>query len=269
MIASAHGERCGPYSGRYRFPDSRRRDCRPSRRHYAGRSRAASWWSPRKRWANRTRSMRRAASPSQSAALRTSSCIWKTRSPPAMGWWIRSRRGCWWRKVRRAWKNCCGGTRASIAMQRGELMLTREGAHSRNRILHANGDATGRGDWAFTACPRIRDAGHHALAVDAADRSAITSDGRRCGATLLDENGEIRTVHARSVLLASGGAGQVYSDTTNPAVATGDGIAAALARRRRTGRHGVLSVSSHRAEPARACLASCSPRRCAARARGW
>jgi L-aspartate oxidase len=57
----------------------------------------------------------------------------------------------------------------------------------------------------------------------------LTSDGRVSGALLLDENAEIRTVHARSVLLASGGAGQVYSDTTNPAVATGDGIAAALA----------------------------------------
>ncbi len=57
----------------------------------------------------------------------------------------------------------------------------------------------------------------------------LTTDGRVSGARLLDENGEIRTVQARAVLLASGGAGQVYSDTTNPAVATGDGIAAAHA----------------------------------------
>jgi L-aspartate oxidase len=110
----------------------------------------------------------------------------------------------------------------------GELMLTREGAHSRNRILHANGDATGR------------EIGR-ALLAHASATPGITllpwtlltdlliSDGRVNGAVLLDENGEIRTVHARSVLLASGGAGQVYSDTTNPAVATGDGIAAALA----------------------------------------
>jgi L-aspartate oxidase len=110
----------------------------------------------------------------------------------------------------------------------GELMLTREGAHSRNRILHANGDATGR------------EIGRALLAHASATTGItllpwtlltdlLTADGRVCGARLLDENGEIRTVRARSVLLASGGAGQVYSDTTNPAVATGDGIAAALA----------------------------------------
>src|SRR5271169_3337448 len=77
--------------------------------------------------------------------------------------------------------------------ENGKLMLTREGAHSRNRILHAHGDAT----------------------------------GAEIGRSLLDANGELHTVRARAVLLASGGAGQVYSDTTNPAVATGDGIAMA------------------------------------------
>jgi L-aspartate oxidase len=110
----------------------------------------------------------------------------------------------------------------------GELMLTREGAHSRNRILHANGDATGR------------EIGRALLAHASATpgitllpwtllTDLLTAEGRVRGARLLDENGEIRTVQARSVLLASGGAGQVYRDTTNPAVATGDGIAAALA----------------------------------------
>lgn len=110
----------------------------------------------------------------------------------------------------------------------GELMLTREGAHSRNRILHANGDATGR------------EIGRALLAHATATRGItllpwtlltdlVTADGRVVGARLLDESGGIQTVRARAVLLASGGAGQVYSDTTNPAVATGDGIAAAHA----------------------------------------
>ena len=55
----------------------------------------------------------------------------------------------------------------------------------------------------------------------------IVEGGRVVGATLLDGEGGLRAVLARAVLLASGGAGQVYSDTTNPAVATGDGIAMA------------------------------------------
>jgi L-aspartate oxidase len=55
----------------------------------------------------------------------------------------------------------------------------------------------------------------------------LVEDGRVVGATLLDGEGGLHVVRARAVLLASGGAGQVYSDTTNPAVATGDGIAMA------------------------------------------
>lgn len=110
----------------------------------------------------------------------------------------------------------------------GELMLTREGAHSRNRILHANGDATGR-EIGRALLARASTTPGITLLPWTLLTDLLTADGRVCGARLLDENGEIRTVRARSVLLASGGAGQVYSDTTNPAVATGDGIAAALA----------------------------------------
>jgi len=110
----------------------------------------------------------------------------------------------------------------------GELMLTREGAHSRNRILHANGDATGREIGRALLAHAYATPGITLLPWTLLT-DLLTAGGRVCGARLLDENGEIRTVRARSVLLASGGAGQVYSDTTNPAVATGDGIAAALA----------------------------------------
>jgi L-aspartate oxidase len=110
----------------------------------------------------------------------------------------------------------------------GELMLTREGAHSRNRILHANGDATGREIGRALLAHAYATPGITLLPWTLLT-DLLTAGERVCGARLLDENGEIRTVRARSVLLASGGAGQVYSDTTNPAVATGDGIAAALA----------------------------------------
>lgn len=111
-----------------------------------------------------------------------------------------------------------------------QLLLAREAAHSLPRILHANGDATGaeisRSLLAYAQThPRIRFAAWTML------RSLVVVDARVAGADLLAqaETGETRQwrVSARSVLIASGGAGQVYSDTTNPAVATGDGIALA------------------------------------------
>ncbi|MFP5227472.1 MAG: L-aspartate oxidase [Acidobacteriota bacterium] len=108
----------------------------------------------------------------------------------------------------------------------GKLMLTREGAHSRNRILHAHGDATG----AEIGRSLLR----HARAMPNITLQEWTTtvgleleDGAVAGVQLLDRDGLKRSVGARAVLLASGGAGQVYSDTTNPAVATGDGIAMA------------------------------------------
>jgi L-aspartate oxidase len=110
----------------------------------------------------------------------------------------------------------------------GELMLTREGAHSRNRILHANGDATGR-EIGRALLARASATPGITLLPWTLLTDLLTADERVIGACLLDESGEIRTVQARAVLLASGGAGQVYSDTTNPAVATGDGIAVAHA----------------------------------------
>jgi L-aspartate oxidase len=110
--------------------------------------------------------------------------------------------------------------------EEGELMRTREGAHSRSRILHANGDATGK----EIAVSLLR----HARAIKAIELmewvtsvDLIVEKGHVKGATLLDGESELLVVRARAVLLASGGAGQVYSDTTNPPVATGDGIAMA------------------------------------------
>jgi L-aspartate oxidase len=109
----------------------------------------------------------------------------------------------------------------------GELLLTREGAHSRNRILHANGDATG----AEIGRSLLAHAQSHP-AIRFLDWTTCIDllkgeNGRVAGASLLCPDGSILHAWGRAVLLASGGAGQVYSDTTNPAVATGDGIAAA------------------------------------------
>jgi L-aspartate oxidase len=108
----------------------------------------------------------------------------------------------------------------------GELLRTREGAHSLSRILHANGDATGR-EIAVSLLRHAREIPQIELMEWTTSVDLIVEAGRVSGATLLDGEGGLRVVQARAVLLASGGAGQVYSDTTNPAVATGDGIAMA------------------------------------------
>jgi L-aspartate oxidase len=107
----------------------------------------------------------------------------------------------------------------------GTLALAIEGAHSARRVLHA-ADATGR-EIGRTLWARVRPlanviAHDHARAVD-----LIVEGGRCVGARFLQEDGTLATARAGMVLLATGGAGQVYSDTTNPPVATGDGIAMA------------------------------------------
>ncbi len=110
--------------------------------------------------------------------------------------------------------------------ENGKLMLTREGAHSRHRILHANGDATGAEiGRSLLACAREHE--NITLLEWTTTADLITNNGAVVGAILLAPTGDVHAVPARAVLLASGGAGQVYSDTTNPAVATGDGIAMA------------------------------------------
>jgi len=108
----------------------------------------------------------------------------------------------------------------------GRLMLTREGAHSRNRILHAHGDATGA-EIGRSLLRHARSIPKITLVEWTTTVELIVEGGAVTGAVLLSRDGEVSVVRARAVLLASGGAGQVYSDTTNPAVATGDGIAMA------------------------------------------
>jgi L-aspartate oxidase len=115
---------------------------------------------------------------------------------------------------------------AKFDSKNGELLRTREGAHSLARILHANGDATGaeisRSLVSFARVhKRIR------FAEWSTVTGLIVADGRVVGADLLHRDNECERVSAGAVLIAAGGAGQVYSDTTNPGVATGDGIALA------------------------------------------
>ena len=114
----------------------------------------------------------------------------------------------------------------------GELQLTREGGHHRDRIVHAGGDATGAEVSralvaAVLAHPRIQVI-EHALVLDL----LRTADGRTAGVTLhvlgAGTQDGVGAVHARAVVLATGGMGQVFSSTTNPPVSTGDGVALAL-----------------------------------------
>jgi L-aspartate oxidase len=108
----------------------------------------------------------------------------------------------------------------------GELMRTREGAHSLPRILHANGDATGR-EIGRALLERVAQEPRIHLHERVTMRELVVRDGRVIGVQALDEHNRPLTFLGSGVLLASGGAGQVYSDTTNPGVATGDGIAVA------------------------------------------
>ncbi len=108
----------------------------------------------------------------------------------------------------------------------GELMLTREGAHSRSRILHARGDATGA-EIGRSLLAKAKSIPSITLKEWTTCIDLLVDDGEVTGLRFLERDGQVSETRARAVLLASGGAGQVYSDTTNPLVATGDGIAMA------------------------------------------
>lgn len=117
----------------------------------------------------------------------------------------------------------------------GDIKLTREGGHHRDRIAHAGGDATGKeiSRALIEALRRVLDDPgieviEHALVVD-----LLTDDEGRVSGTTLHVIGEgqidgVGAAYASAVVLATGGLGQIYASTTNPPVSTGDGIAAAM-----------------------------------------
>ena len=109
----------------------------------------------------------------------------------------------------------------------GELQFTREGGHNKHRVVHAGGDATGR--------ETIR-----ALSYIVSERKNISFSGFTClfdilvnddgvtGIVVRYNDSEFRLILTKRVIIATGGVGQLYKSSTNPIVATGDGIAAAI-----------------------------------------
>jgi L-aspartate oxidase len=119
----------------------------------------------------------------------------------------------------------------------GGFALTREGGHHRNRVAHAGGDATGlemqRALLAAVAADPGIEVIEHALVLDLLWSAPAGAPERRAAGVTLHVLGEgsrdgVGAVHAGSVVLATGGMGQIFDSTTNPDVSTGDGVALAL-----------------------------------------
>ncbi len=107
-----------------------------------------------------------------------------------------------------------------------KLSFTREGAHSRNRILHADGDSTGR-ELQRALYAKARTLANISVAEFEFSTDLLLDSGRVAGVAVIAA-GKIQHIRASAVLLATGGMGQLYRDTTNPEVATGDGVAMAF-----------------------------------------
>jgi L-aspartate oxidase len=108
-----------------------------------------------------------------------------------------------------------------------QLSFSKEAAHSRSRVLHAQGDSTGREIIRVLLMKALANP-NIVLKPHCFTLELIVEDGVVWGAYFLDEQAKrVRKVLAQSTILTSGGAGQVYSETTNPDLATGDGLAMA------------------------------------------
>lgn len=112
--------------------------------------------------------------------------------------------------------------------ENGEFTLTKEAAHSVNRILHSGGDATGR-MMDISLCQALKDVKN----IDIAENITLTAilknkNDECCGLEVFDNaSKETRVIYSHFTILATGGIGQLYKYTTNPHGATGDGLASA------------------------------------------
>src|SRR5436309_117372 len=108
----------------------------------------------------------------------------------------------------------------------GQVALTREGGHSHARIVHALGDATGR-EVMRAVIHQARARRNVRIWQNSFTIDLLTHEGRCRGALVWDRRRGPSLIWARAVLLATGGAGQLFRETTNPPIATGDGHALA------------------------------------------
>ena len=109
----------------------------------------------------------------------------------------------------------------------GQLHLSREGGHSHNRILHALGDATGK-EIMRVVIERARQKPNVALWRNTFTLDVLTKDGACRGSLVWNSNHGKTLIWAKQTILCTGGAGQIYRESTNPLIATGDGHALAF-----------------------------------------
>ncbi len=115
---------------------------------------------------------------------------------------------------------------AAFDLEDGELALAREGGHGHARVVHAHGDATGHEIERtlmrkVAGCKNVRTL-EHTFLVD-----LLTVDNVCRGAVVWSQARGVALIWANAVVLAAGGAGQIFRETTNPPIATGDGLAMA------------------------------------------
>ncbi len=110
--------------------------------------------------------------------------------------------------------------------ENGNFTLTKEAAHSVRRILHSGGDATGR-EMEISLCRAVKENKNITVYENSSVVDLLVDNNSCCGLIVLNSDEEYETIYSQTVILATGGLGQLYKYTTNPKGATGDGFALA------------------------------------------
>ena len=108
--------------------------------------------------------------------------------------------------------------------ENGKFTLTKEAAHSVRRILHSGGDATGR-EMEIALCQAVKENRNITLYENTVAVDLLVDENTCGGVVLLNADDEYETIYSNTVIMATGGLGQLYQYTTNPKGATGDGFA--------------------------------------------